>query len=79
MITPEQFYVDKHCLWVDLRTYEDNDAHGSGLRLLDAQDGVSLEITRTAATADATINGYIFVVSDAQVNVNDGSLTSVMY
>ena len=79
IVTPEQFYTDKYCLWVDLRTHEDNNAHGSGLRLINAQDGVSLEITRSAHTTETTINGYIFVVSDAQVNVSNGSVVSVMY
>jgi len=59
------FYHNKFALWLDFRTIDDPKIHGGGLRLVNTQDGIQLEMTRTA-TGSGNMNCYIFVVSDAQ-------------
>ena len=82
-ISPTQFFHgSKYALWVDLRTTEDNDIHGQGLKLVSTQDGVTLEIKRTknsSAGATDRINCHIFVVGDAQMNVEGNQLQSIAY
>ena len=45
------FYTgDKFELFIDLRSMEDTQLHGSGLRLVNTKDGVQLEIERTTSS-----------------------------
>ena len=82
-ISPTQFFHgNKYALWIDLRTTDDNDIHGQGLKLVSTQDGVTLEIKRTknsGAGATDKINCHIFVVSDAQMNIEGNQLSAIAY
>ena len=69
---------NKFGLWIDLRSMDDTTMHGNGQRLVNAQDGVQLEIERTASGSGIT-NCYIFTVSDAQMNIMGQQLESVQY
>lgn len=67
---------DKFALWVDLRSTEDNSLHGTGLRLVNTKDGVQLAIKRSGNT-DYTM--HIFVVADAQVNLQNNQLKAILF
>ena len=69
---------NKFGLWIDLRSMADTTMHGSGQRLVNTQDGVQLEIERTAS-GSGTTNCHIFTVSDSQMNIQDQQLDSVQY
>ena len=38
------YYHNKFALWVDLRSTQDNNIHGSGFRLANTKDGVQMQI-----------------------------------
>ena len=42
----ELYTGNKYALWIDLRTYPDNDIHGGSLTLNNTRDGVKLEMKR---------------------------------
>ena len=63
-------------LWVDLRSMADTTLHGNGQRLVNTQDGVQLEIERTASGSGNT-NCHIFTISDSQMNIMGRQLESV--
>ena len=69
---------NKFGLWIDLRSMADTTMHGNGQRLVNTQDGVQLEIERTAS-GSGTTNCHIFTVSDSQMNIMDQQLESVQY
>ena len=69
---------NKFGLWIDLRSMADTTMHGNGQRLVNRQDGVQLEIERTAS-GSGILNCYIFTVSDSQMNIMDQQLESVQY
>ena len=69
---------NKFGLWVDLRSMADTTMHGNGQRLFNTQDGVQLEIERTAS-GSGTTNCHIFTISDAQMDIMDRQLESVQY
>ena len=69
---------NKFGLWIDLRSMADTNMHGNGQRLVNTQDGVQLEIERTAS-GSGTTNCHIFTVSDAQMNIMGQQLESVQY
>ena len=69
---------NKFGLWIDLRSMADTTMHGSGQRLVNAQDGVQLEIERTAS-GSGTTDCYIFTVADSQMNIMGQQLESIQY
>ena len=69
---------DKFGLWIDLRSMADTTLHGNGQRLVNTQDGVQLEIERTASGSGNT-NCHIFTISDSQMNIMGRQLESVQY
>ena len=63
------FYTgDKFGLLIDLRTMAGQSLHGSGTRLVNAEDGINLEIGRHL-TGSEKINCYVFLISDSQMNL----------
>ena len=75
----EKYYGDDnhYALWLDLRTTEDNKLHGSGKALQNTKDGIQLEITKDGASGPYKM--YIFIVSDAQVNISNCQIASLQY
>ena len=79
VVFPSNFYAgDMFGLWIDLRTFPDEEIHGGGFALDSTSDGVKLEIRRKAG-GSGKVTCYIYVVSDAIVEVVNGGLTSIKY
>ena len=70
--------ANKFGLWIDLRSMADTTMHGNGQRLVNTQDGVQIEIERTAS-GSGTTNCHIFTISDSQMNIIGRQLESVQY
>ena len=68
-----EFLTSKYSLWLDLRTNDDDRLHGTGRRIENASKGVTIQITKTAEAAGA-LNIYLYVIMDAQLNIEDGRL-----
>ena len=73
-----QYLTSKHALWLDLRTSDDDQLHGSGRRVENASEGVTIQITKTAEAAGA-LNIYLYVLMDAQLNIENGRFVSALY
>ena len=69
---------NKFGLWIDLRSMADITMHGNGQRLVNTQDGVQLEIERTAS-GSGTTDCYIFSVADSQMNIMGQQLESINF
>ena len=79
IVKPLSFYAgDIFGLWIDLRTFPDEVIHGSGFSLESTSDGVKLEIRRKAG-GSGKITCYIYVVSDALVEIVKSGLHSILY
>lgn len=79
-ITLEGFYSDKYAVWIDLRTFHDNNSHGAGLQLNSTKDGVRLTITRKVSTGvAANITCYMYIVGDALLEIQNSNLKAIMY
>ena len=75
----EKCYTDnKFCLLIDLRSMADHTMHGSGTRLVNAKDGVQLELEKNAS-GSGNVNCHVFVISDSQMNIVGQQLESVQY
>ena len=77
-ITLEKYLTDNYALWLDLRTVDDNTLHGSGRRVENASEGITIQITKEKE-ADELINVYLYVIQDAQINFEDGRFKEVLY
>ena len=74
----ENFLTNKYALWLDLRTTHDNHLHGSGRRIENGSEGITIQIEKEIG-ADRKIKIYVFVVSDAQLNISESRLQDIVY
>ena len=78
-VMPLNFYVGgTYGLWIDLRTFPDEVIHGDGFTLDSTSDGVKLEIRRKVG-GSGKITCYMYVVSDALVEIMNSGLSSIKY
>ena len=72
------YYTDKHALWLDFRTIDDNRLHGSGRRLENTSEGIRLQITKESGSA-GKLSCYLYIFQDAQINISDTQFLNVVY
>ena len=72
------YYTDKYALWLDFRTIDDNRLHGSGRQLENTSEGIHLQITKEAGSADR-LSCYLYIFQDAQINISDTQFLNVVY
>lgn len=76
-VSLSEFLTTKYSLWLDMRTTDDDRLHGNGRRLENTSEGVTIQITKKPEAAGA-LNIYLFVVMDAQLNIEDGRFVSAL-
>lgn len=74
----DEYLTKKYALWLDLRTTEDNKLHGSGRRIENGSEGITIQINKEAED-DKPVNIHLYVLSDAQLNIEDTRLKDVVY
>jgi hypothetical protein len=72
------FLTNKYALWVDLRTIDEGNLHGSGRRLQNGSGGMTICITKKGENA-GPLNIYEYVIMDAQLNIDEGRYKSAIY
>ena len=73
-----EYLVNKYALWLDFRTIDENELHGMGRRIENASEGITLQIEKKAESAGA-LNAYIYLIMDAQLNIQNGAYVSAVY
>ena len=63
-----EYLVNKYALWLDFRTIDENELHGTGRRIENASEGITLQIEKKAESAGC-LNAYIYLIMDAQLNI----------
>ena len=72
-------YLQEHYgLWIDMRSSDDNSVHGNGRRIDNGSEGLTLLLEKEELT-DEPIDMFVYVVSDAQVNIEQGRLKEIMF
>ena len=77
-VTIGKYLTNNYALWLDVRSTDDNTLHGSGRKVENASEGITIQITKEQG-ADEPINLYLYVVQDAQINFEDGRFKDVRY
>ena len=70
------FFTNQFCLAIDLNTTK-SDSYGQGLRLTDTQNGLQLQIAKSTGTTACIC--YLYVLSDALLNIVNSQLQSIQY
>ena len=73
-----EYLTDKYALWLDFRTIDENFLHGTGTRIENASEGITLQIEKKVKSAGA-LNAYIYLLMDAQLNIQNGAYVSAIY
>ena len=72
------YLTDKYALWMDFRTIDENSLHGTGRKIENASEGITLQIKKEAEKNES-LNCYIYLVMDAQLNITNGQFVSTIY
>ena len=73
-----EYLVNKYALWLDFRTIDENELHGTGRQIGNTLGGITIQIEKKAETAEA-LNAYIYLIMDAQLNIQNGAYVSAVY
>ena len=73
-----EYLVNKYALWLDFRITDENELHGMGRRIENASEGITPQIEKKAESLGA-LNAYIYLIMDAQLNIQNGAYVSAVY
>ena len=73
-----EYLVNKYALWLDFRVIDENELHGTGRKIENAPEGITLQIEKKAESAGA-LNAYGYLIMDAQLDIQNGTYISMVY
>ena len=73
-----EYLVNRYALWLDFRRINENFLHGTGRHIENASESITLHIEKKAESAGA-LNAYIYLIMDAQLNIQNGAYVSAVY
>ena len=73
-----EYLVNKYALWLDFRMIDENELHGISRRTENASEGINLQIEKKEESAGA-LNALIYLIMDAQLNIQNGTYVSAVY
>ena len=73
-----EYLTDRYALWLDFRMIDENELQGTGRRIENASEGITLQIEKKEESAGA-LNAYIYLIMDAQLNIQNGAYVSAVY
>ena len=73
-----EYLVNKYALWLDFIMIDENELHRTGRRIENASEGITLQIEKKEESAGA-LNAYIYLIMDAQLNIQNGAHISMVY
>ena len=73
-----EYLTDKYALSLDFRTIDENSLHRMRRHIENALEGITLQIEKKKESAGA-LNAYIYLIMDAQLNIQSGAYVSAIY
>ena len=73
-----EYLTAKYALWLDFRTIDENELQGTGRQIGNTSGGITIQIKKKAETAGA-LKAYIYLIMDAQLNIENGAYVSAVY
>ena len=78
MLSVGEYLVNKYALWLDFRTTDENELHGTGRQIGNTSGGINIQVEKKAESAGA-LKAYIYLIMDAQLNIQNGTYVSAVY
>ena len=72
------YLTDKYVLWLNFRTIDENILHGMGREIGSTGGGITLQIKKKAEPAGA-LKAYIYLIMDAQLNIQNRAFVSSLH
>jgi len=73
------FLTEKYALCLDLRSRIDNAIYGNGVELKNTTEDFTIELHRVAGSGTESLNLHVFLLQEAQLNIEDGRYLSVEF
>ena len=73
-----EYVTDKYALWLDFRTIDENILHGMGRVIGSTEGGIILHIKKKAEMV-GELKVYIYLIMDAQLNIQNGAFVSAVH
>ena len=73
-----EYLVNKYALWLDFRTIDENELHGTGRQIGNTSGGITVKVEKKAESAGA-LKAYIYLIMDARLKVQSGVYISAVY
>ena len=73
-----EYLVNKYALWLDFRTIDENELHRTGRQIGNTFGGITIQTEKKAESAGA-LKAYIYLIMDAQLNIQNGTYVSAVY
>ena len=77
-VSLSDYLTDNYSLWLDMRSTDDNSLHGTGRRIENGSEGITLQLEKTSEAA-GVLNCYVYVVTDASLNIQNGRFVKAAY
>ena len=58
---------------------DENTLRGTGRKIKNASNGITLQIEKKGESPAGNLNDYIYLIMDAQLNIENGAYVSVLY
>ena len=73
-----EYLNNKYDLWFDFRTIDENELHGTGRQIGNTSGQITVQVEKKAESAGA-LKAYIYLIMDAQLNIQSGAYVSEVY
>ena len=73
-----EYLVNKYALWLDFRTIDKNELHGTGRQIGITSRGINIQVEKEVESA-GDLKAYIYLIMDAQLNIQNGTYISALY
>ena len=74
-----EYLVNKYALWLDFRMIDENELHGTGRRIENASEGITLQIEKKAESAGGSKCLHLPHHGCSQLNIQSGAYASAVY
>ena len=73
-----QYLVNKYAIWLDFRTMDENKLHGTGQQIGNTSGGITIQVEKKVESPEA-LKAYIYLIMDAQLNIQNGAYVSAVH
>ena len=73
-----EYLTNKYALWLDFRTTDENNLHGTSRKIENTPEGITPQIEKKAET-HGNLSAYIYLIMNAQWNIQNGAFVSTIH